>query len=71
MQARHNCPAGFIFVTMFTKNNSTVESSHVIPAKAGIQVFEAIPYSGFRRGDGVGHQVFLKLRDVEINNLPI
>jgi len=33
----------------------------VIPAKAGIQSFQALLDPGFRRGDGAGDSIFLKL----------
>ncbi len=33
----------------------------LIPAKAGIQSFQAFLDPGFRRGDGVGHPISLKL----------
>jgi hypothetical protein len=38
-----------------------VEAFDVIPAKAGIQSFRVFLDPGFRRGDGVGDLLFLKL----------
>ncbi len=38
-----------------------MEAPVVIPAKAGIQSFEAFLDPGFRRGNGVSNLIFLKL----------
>jgi hypothetical protein len=46
-----------------------VKAFGVIPAKAGIQSFQAFLDPGFRRGDYVGNLVFLKLAALDRNSV--
>ena len=46
-----------------------MEAFDVIPAKAGIQSFPAFLAPGFRRGDGVGDLLFLKLTALGWNGI--